>query len=1089
MVIRMLPQLIHRLGATMVASALSKEQLCLSFASISQLYPSVQSAPSTSPSGPLLLSEPEAAALAVRARRLAPMCSSMEIGMIACATTTLQWRRADLMESLIQGLYSRTDHTTCRMGKPVPRLLDVVRVVTAAIAADMYFSTTLRAVLEKSSAPIVSAKDDTRLMAAFLSAAYAYFGGRGPSWTSLCVSWKQQAATIPLMTTALESFNQRVADGAMTALLARRQDLRQRLQQEDCYIGAEGAAAARQLVAMFSPASATASETVETLQLYLHHHLQDSVGLKQLEEAALRLLQDADALDAEARRSLESVAYANPQRLHRLFHHLCDGSTSSSNLQRTNPASAVYRTVLEGKRTSEAELYQITACMDTATADEVVQTVYVLFRESKAVPDHAIRQLQATYGQLSLGGLAALLRAARSDVNGHTLPIAEAALRRVNESKLCSAPVDALRDFIGALALPRNRYVHETDLQLQVESDVRDAVLTHVIAMSHYLSLHDLLTISVAAAPIDVRKELTQFTCDAAAQSPQFTHEELVLSASLMTCQDAVHEPLVDRITPHYRTLVEECMDRSGQVTLLHLMEMAAAHAALGAPAWETLGHTVMHRVEQNLASCEAEWLVTAGMLATSMQRLGLETATQQALKLQASNLSPETFMLAAQWMGRCKRPDAVLVAALLERAASLITSPIDSSQIGGRLGECVGTLIAAHCATTTADVDAPPPGIPAAVLEYATEYLPDCNSKLFVSLAQHVYKGGLPSSYTNALLECLPRQLNAMSPEQIAEAVWGFGQLPDAGQRLTHQLVTERVSDYVVDNVDLFWSGPSIARLLHGFARLHCTKRSLYSVFAQRLECRAVRATLTREAISLALSAFGTVKYLDSKLLSRLTMSFTRHAPGLSAPDIVMSLQAHSRLMLLNDKFYHALGDQIAQRHDEFPFKAKCELLHAYGAVEQENDVVAQALVADIAKEVDMFSSVDAAVDVLASLWLMGYNVQVDESARLLADYVVNNASQLTCGGLMKTCSLLSGAEWRYVPLLLAVGDQVVRLRNAEQLQPETGRAALDVLGKFMLHHPTARQEVAQIARTVSKETVQLSQEEADELTLLLAR
>lgn len=87
---------------------------------------------------------------------------------------------------------------------------------------------------------------------------------------------------------------------------------------------------------------------------------------------------------------------------------------------------------------------------------------------------------------------------------------------------------------------------------------------------------------------------------------------------------------------------------------------------------------------------------------------------------------------------------------------------------------------------------------------------------------------------------------------------------MTNAGQRLPHEVATAGSVDYVVDNVDLFWSGPEIAKLLHGFAKLHCTKRSLYSVFAKHLARRAILFTLDRPSISLLFHAFGLVKYVD---------------------------------------------------------------------------------------------------------------------------------------------------------------------------------------------------------------------------------
>lgn len=333
------------------------------------------------------------------------------------------------------------------------------------------------------------------------------------------------------------------------------------------------------------------------------------------------------------------------------------------------------------------------------------------------------------------------------------------------------------------------------------------------------------------------------------------------------------------------------------------------------------------------------------------------------------------------------------------------------------------------------------------------------------------------------------PRRLDLLSTSEISQVVFGLGEAAGIGQRLSHQLVAEKCSDYAIDHSHEFWSGKDIARLLYGFSRMLCTKRGLYNVFATRLALRPILLPMDQGAISLAVAAFGRSKYLDKKLLDKFLRRVLERSSDLEAADLMLCIRGFSRVMLLNDQFYGELGNKAAEKSNEFSLESQCALLASFGSLGIEHDKLATRMLDGIVEKLPELGDANKAVDVVVSLWQMNHNVEDDTRVGQLANWIVERSEELNGEGISKLCFVLNDTNWRHVPLLRAVAEQSVRLQMLKSVSAECCRAVLDTLSTFMVHHEGARENLSALGRSVSKERIQLSEEEEQQVQLLLRR
>ncbi|CCW68768.1 unnamed protein product [Phytomonas sp. Hart1] len=1107
----MIPRLLQRLSTPIIASSLSKEQLCVSLAAVAQLKP-FRLFPCTASHPPsvnaLDFKETDAAALVTQCIRLIPQCTFMELGMISRGASTLRWHSPSLVEQLSKQIHQGFENIHQSRGRL--RLTELMRVITAAICAEQYFNVTLYTFIRDHAKYLLRSKEHPETLLHFAFLAHIYLGGHNEAVDIVLA--KLQAACLSedhrrSLLQKYESFVHTICG----SWVAHRQFILGKFQTSygNCSNDSEhvwDATRVRAHVYLFLHDKIQANgslitnkdisfkDAVECLELLSFYKIEDPVAYLALEEVVLHVIQQMDATNMEGMRKLSEVAYADTQRFHRLLDALNSKLESSNSLEQVSNALKAYTEAVNGRRVPGIILHSLTEELDNAQPDHVAYTACVLARQSE-VPHVIMIRSPSVASSLTLRGLAAFLRAAKWDRKGALLIPAEMAMRNLDLSVLNSAPLPLLLDLAGALELPLSRYVDRPQAFEAAEILLKRRLVERIVAVcsSPLQPLIDTISAAIQTLELDTDKALVQLALDRAALSKEFSNNESKAIMQLLKLENNVSNlELMDKLAMRFKAFLDQCFqsdEHSSADGHEGLLEIAAFQAEYNAPELEGLGKEFLHHVESEVNSCTPECLIAAGMLARQAQNYEMNSQIQTVLIPHVLNkrLRLSLVIHAIDLVSPVMEPTnisftAALVGFLMDVSQSTsCDSAVDPSPIA--------RLLISYCtqykrlATEGHFTPFPP-----TLLQFIADNLLALKPEIYVDLCRFISYGRLTEGFTDEIVEVLPHQLDRLRSAQIAHCVWGIGQLRHAGQRLSHQIVMESVSDYVVDNVNLFWSGPDIARMLDGFARLHCTKRSLYNVFAGKLSMRAVRATMNRESITIALHAFGMAKYLDKPLFDRFTQVLVQNVKGLSTHDIFFSVLSHSRVMLLNDNFYDQMGQQIVARSSEFTLSDKCELIKAYGHVESENKTVAQILLRDIAHEIQSIQNVNDVVDVLNASWQMNYDFGHDENTETLASFVIENAEQLTSNSVIKLCSLFISGSWRHVPLLQAVGNHCVSLAKQQQLEAPAGRAMLDAFGFLMVHHPVARQELAQLARSVSKEVAQLSEEEAEQLKLLLS-
>jgi hypothetical protein len=289
-----------------------------------------------------------------------------------------------------------------------------------------------------------------------------------------------------------------------------------------------------------------------------------------------------------------------------------------------------------------------------------------------------------------------------------------------------------------------------------------------------------------------------------------------------------------------------------------------------------------------------------------------------------------------------------------------------------------------------------------------------------------------------------------------------------------------DRLSDYVVDHVESFQSAKFAALLLRGFSLMQCTKRSLYNVLATVLSSRPIANRLTTQGISSAVKSFSSSKYVDLKLIN----SLRKQALGrddLKAIEACDLACGFSRLALHDDVFYREMGDRVSASIAELPCSAVIGMLAAYTHIGVTHDRLLEAGMSSCLEKLPTLSP-DEAATLLVTAWQMHYEGDI-ESLEKVADHIASNVEGLSSDSIGKLCVVLTDLSWRHGKLLAAIGTQAARLAAGDTLSPQTCRVVLDTLGNFLVNHSQARQALASSARTVSRDVIQASEQELDEI------
>lgn len=332
------------------------------------------------------------------------------------------------------------------------------------------------------------------------------------------------------------------------------------------------------------------------------------------------------------------------------------------------------------------------------------------------------------------------------------------------------------------------------------------------------------------------------------------------------------------------------------------------------------------------------------------------------------------------------------------------------------------------------------------------------------------------------AVCERLERWVCLWTPRDVAVAVSSIGELPGVGAQLAHQTALQNIAEFVVDHESHFFSGRDICAMLLGFAKAHITTRSLYRVFADRLRHRAVMSLLQTVDINCALQAFGIVKFADKNLLDLFGKRVLADKDCLTANDIVAVASSFSRMMLLHDTLYKTVGDRAAEIAESFSTSEAALLLSSYGHVGVRHQRLGDTVLHHLS--LGEASAVEAA-HMIVGLWQMHFednSNKLDALADRIADCKGEGLSSKELAGL---CSVARDLNWRHPRLLRVVGTRAATLvaaSSGEDVRPLTGdcaRIVLDTLSYFSIHHSDARALLSPMARAVSRDIPELSEEE----------
>ncbi|KAG5500359.1 hypothetical protein JKF63_03451 [Porcisia hertigi] len=1150
-----LAQLVRRLAAPAVATSLVKEELCLSLAAVAQLRPTLFTTSDTETTAPLFSTE----ALARRSLRLLPSCTAQEVRMIANGANTLRWfstASLHITDALARRLHThmtkmnQSATATRVLEKHRVRLGDILAVVHLAVEAQQHFNATIYMLAAQDAVEVGGRSTSLSTAAAeeFVAVVCGYLGEKDGVAVVVQLAARLEASpTAAHNSPGLDVLRACVRGGPLEVssrwALPYAQWAQQRchLLKTVCTPGDMSAAAhAANGSATHSSAQIHARYDVwrivlallgekedvldhqlqSALQAVRVFHIEDPVTLSTLDRAvALRAV--SPTLPSAVFAEYENSVYAQSQHYPRALAAFqgrdaasgaalvdakgataaasCSSSPGTGNaLQQMSVIQRVYESVVCGAVVSEKDLFQVSNLGSTSCADEVAMATYV-FARVREVPSTLVMLLPKCIPSLTLEGVVALVRAGRHDRQGALRTVLQACLRDSAHLQECilSAPTKGLTELAGALGWPISRWTAPSDQTIDLEKQVADMVVAHLLPQVEQMPLPALLSVMAigGGGRLAGTDDLVLAACDRVADRLVMTGTAPSISlcldvlASLQAGnlrQERLLDLLAEAAAVHFAPLLE-LTDSADASCLADLLRFATIQLKYGSPELAAVGAGLLQRVRHgNWDSIPPGLLVTAALFALDSSTLlpsgaALELPYAVVAYLGAAQRLPGTMTLelaiaVVELIGRIPTVDADSVQAVVTSVLP-VASALSPEVVARLLSVWHRSTMAAAAFATEVAAE-----LHSTVRAHALGLPPDT----FTALCVVASRPGFDTALANVLVDILPRMADSLSAHQLSCCVFGLGEMADAGQRLSHQVMTEALADYAVDNIELFTSARDIAALLHGFAKLQCTKRNLYSVFATQLLRRPIIATLEFRSISLLFFAFGSVKFVNKDLMDILCRVFVDRVDSLVAPDVLMSLRGFSRMSMLSSTFYRRVGMRAIELVDEFPLQAQCDLLHAYGAVEESHPELAATLSNRIAAAVESLPSVSVATDVLTSLWLMGANMVTNEDIATIVDYVAQHASELTGPDIMKLCTITLDQNWNLPKLLDGMAARAVALHAAKQLEASTARAVLDTLSSQLVFHQVARVQLSQLARTVSKETVLLSGEEQEQLNLI---
>ncbi|KAG8343813.1 hypothetical protein ERJ75_001190900 [Trypanosoma vivax] len=1083
--------LLQRLASPIVATRLAKEELCLSMSAIARLRLRKDQI------GFLRSTD----TLSTRAHRISALCTPTELAMLAEGADAIASPRMDLADALIDEMYEAV-----RTAKPA-RIAHVVSVVQYSAGIELYLNETVAALL-RSGAKLLHKSDGATVLTHYVQLSESRLPVE--AFHGLMEELRAKATEgqrLTFLKAKTGSSGATIGQGSGSGLDGDAKALAEdHALVEDEEEGEEKEAwtapRARRWMSQWANGGGPwkPSEAIQAVELYTHFAVRDFILHEKIQEITLSVIPSATKYELEEirktvlsscnvfallrdtltrRRDAESGAPVDGA-----------GSTHSEGscaAVTEMPASTrAYNLVTAGRRVPEDLMFEVVKEQSCHTPVDVAAQAGCIFVERGEIPEGVLLQLSAERDKLGPQGVVALVRLARRDSTGAVLPLCAAVLHRFAAEGIQGAAVETVLELCENLALPLPRGLREEDLsQLRgAEEMLREALSTRLLAVVRGgCDLRFQCRVAKAALVIDTNNELVQFVCSAVcARGQPLSVEQALLLLDLLCKRDFIHEPVVDVMEVAFRGLVESVvarMEASKEVPsedVRYIAHFAAMQAEFDVPDFDPVALFLLRAVERDPTRVPTEMLPAVGLLCLRGGRHDTVAKIQNHIIKQVGTLSVNAVGELAQLLMVAGHNT---VDELVDELHSAVTGILVRE--GNLLAEDVAKVAAACCRRGKA--------VDERVVDYLLNHMSALSSHVYTDLCRFVHLTPSPPLLANSLVDDFPRRLDLLSPGEIAEVAFGLGEVAELGQRLSHQLATERCSDYVIDHSQVFWRGMDVARLLYGFSRMHCTKRSLYNVFATRLAHRPILSTMGQEAISIAIAAFGRAKYLDKKLFDKFSRRMLAQTDALGAAELLFTIRGFSRVMLLNDRLYDELGARAAEKVKEFPVDSKCVLLNSYGSLGVTHPELATKMLSGIVESLSELKDANKAVGVIASLWQMHHSLEGDEHVATLTDWIVDRAHELDEEAIGKLCVVMRETNWRNVPLLRAVAEQSVRLQRQENISPNCCRAVLDTLGTFMLHHQGARENLSALARSVSKERIQLSEEEEQHLQLLLQR
>lgn len=1082
--------LVGRLTSPTVSSRLTRKELCLSFSAIHKILVSTRH-DNFGNNEKSIRDALKSSILASRIKRLSSTCSFRELGMLAEGYSVSGAQHWDVTDNLITSFH----RLRVTKNQETAQLTEIAALLEAACSCSNFFNASLTDIGEDVMCRLSDMASTSELPGShrFLRALVSYIGAK--RFTSLMERIESRGkGRSGWFKKLVDDFSHTLNAGSDIRLqnqLFNRQSfiLSISAQENDSIISPQRN---RSVIynwwenSLRGSSKVTLQSLCENIALFVHNGFQDPVLQCFLEDEILSELKASDDMS-----KLSEVVYRHSNSFPRAYKwiagQLPPGHAQGNAVQLQQTVFNAFSLVLDGISVDQGVLARIIEDFDNGNSDAKAVAVAVLIASDRLPEGLGLSLSYESASSHSLYGLSAIIFALQFTRSSDILSAGEIAMKKLLELNLKDVTNRELLILTKALSRPLSRFITLTSSMIVAYQSVKDAVVQAWIDKIHesIFSLKEAAEVAVYLRDIDGERCVAQLVVNQIIRSMHLSKEchinESIMALDMLSANDFLPEELLDtfaRLFEFYASMAKNSPLSGAEMNAIVKISMSVA--ALDAPGLYRTG-AIIRSLGWNKNNSSALLIASAFLELKEGHYLAvfniLQVLSQKTIEI--DNLSSLIHLL---YSGRSITPPIKLVTYI----ESLLEKEISSKE---EFEHCLTYATDAGRFLVVKSFSSEASGFPSVLLKLCASALLSLSPELYTDIVDSVSRYTDCEPLTTTLVESLPRMLSRLNANQISRVMFGFGQIPNAGLLLSHQLTGEVASDYVVDNCEIFTSGKDIARMLHGFSQLHITKKSLYRVFSEKLAQRALLETMDQLSVSLVMSALGTAKFLHKELFDKCSRLFVDHSADLTSADLLLSIKAMSRVMLLDNNFYQKMGDEVTKRLGELSLGAQCDLLSAYGSMDTPHHQLAEKASKFIGTHLDQLPDANTACSILLSLCRMRYKISEDSNVARIVDYVSEKIDQLTPQSTSTLCAVLEDANWKDWRIMKALAEHSISLKKEEQLTPECSRAVLDLLARNFVHHPLARNELTPLARIVSKEVVALSEDEALEHQLLVSR